>query len=156
MTVILADRDDLGRAAISFTYDPTVVDLIKSTVPGSHRKWEAATKTWWISNISYALYFVEAAKRCGHVVVGEDLLRPTKKATPQQAITLATPDDVFDRLLHMVGAEREDKIFAALVRILHPDTGTGSLELMQSLNRVRDRRVGRNCRPGATTSGSTR
>lgn len=149
MTVIIAGKDDLGRASLSFRYDPTLIDLIKEIVPGNSRKWDNAAKTWWVSNLGHALYFLDVAREHGHTVIGEEILRPKQEAPPRQAISLATPDDVFDRLLHLVGAEREDKIFAALTRILHPDMSTGSLELQQALNRVRDQRTGRNVRTGA-------
>ena len=37
--------------ALSFDYNPDVIERIKRTVPSSLREWNPETKRWWISEL---------------------------------------------------------------------------------------------------------
>ncbi len=38
-----------GGHLIAFEYDEETVELLKKSVPHTHREWRPATKVWWVS-----------------------------------------------------------------------------------------------------------
>lgn len=146
MSVIVIEHDGAtGEAFVRFDYNPDLVELIKSTIPGRFRRWDPARKVWTVTG-GLAGEFARTARSRGHVVNDTHFTSghrqrqaPPPPPPPPRAPRAATTDWA-GSLLDAVGPERQEAVFRALVRVLHPDTSTGSTELMQQLNRARDQR----------------
>lgn len=132
-TVTLTDAGP-GAVAIRFTYDRELVELLKACVPAYARRWDATWKTWTVDG--YPLdHFLGAARTAGHNVIdGRAASTP-----PPRARRPEPPREWAEELLLAVGPERREAVFRALTRVLHPDTPTGDVRLMQALNGARDR-----------------
>lgn len=114
--------------AVSFRYDATVVDVIKS-LPWDARRWDQGSRVWRVE-VSYAQPLAGHLRELGYLVVGLD--------APRQA----TADGDWARVLfRRVGRMRSEPVFRALTRVLHPDAG-GDTALMTELNRARDELMG--------------
>ena len=146
MAAIRIDLAEYGRIRIRMPYDPVLIAQIKA-MPSSRRSWEPQSKAWVLHHVDDAHNFVAQAGRRGHPVIGAQQLGGYEPPAHRPAVTAASPIEVFEHLLRIVGPDHEDKIHKALSRVLHPDTG-GSTELMTALNAARDRHISRNCRRG--------
>lgn len=142
MTTVHITTDPLSgtHARVAFPYNPELVDLLKLAVPSYGRHWNPAAKVWTISSLHVG-DFISYARRAGHHVMDLRGDGGQKRRTDHDHYgSSATPHGWAESLLAAVGPEREDAVFKALTRVLHPDTATGSTELMQQLNRARDAR----------------
>lgn len=115
--------------AVAFRYHAALVDMVKASCPPwCDRWWDAETRCWWIDPHGYG-YVAEAFRREGVVITENgDEVTPTAEETAWA-----------DALFAAVGPERIEAVFRALTRVLHPDAPTGNHDLMQQLNRARDK-----------------
>lgn len=112
---------------VRFTYNPTLVELIKSMVPHYSRSWDPAAKQWTIDAI-YAPALAAAMRRFGHTVIG---IETRDRARDRQH---DHRDDWARILFARVGHHRIDPVFRALTKILHPDNpATGDTALQREL-----------------------
>lgn len=142
MTNVHLEHDPTtGDVLVTFKYDPTLVELLKNTITHHFRKWNPDAKHWAVSSL-FIDEFVSAARRHGHVFTGlyADQGERQQRRTGHPRSAPPPAADWAETLLDAVGTERADAVFKALTRVLHPDTATGSTELMQQLNRARDTR----------------
>lgn len=131
MTTIHITRDPLGfNATVRFAYNADLVDLIKFTVPAGARSWDPAAKAWTV-DAPFADILTPRFRALGHHV--EDHGRPN----PPPPRRPAPPTTWAEQLLTAVGPTRQEAVFRALTRVLHPDTATGDTALMQQLNNAR-------------------
>lgn len=114
---------------VRFRYDPAVVELLKTAVPGYARDWNPATKEWTV-NTGHAERLAQALRATGHQVVG---LEP-----PPPPTNGGDPLDWARVLFTRVGPTRREPVFRALTKILHPDAATGDTTLQRELNLARD------------------
>lgn len=136
MTTVRIEPDFNGGARVAFQYDPLVVELIK-TIHSNGRRWNATTKTWWVSAFEVN-DLVALLQSSGHRVVG-GWTRPAGPPPPR-----APRDDAknwADTLFTAVGNARIELVHRALTKVLHPDVATGDTKLAQELNAARDRRA---------------
>jgi hypothetical protein len=133
MSTLFVHRTFTLDAEVRFGYDANLVDLLKTVVPPRSRKWHASTKTWAVGG-RYVDRFVAAARLAGHQVIDDGAGRQQKTRTA----SAGTPrDDWATALFAAVGPAHHERVFKALVKVLHPDAG-GDTELMQTLNRAHD------------------
>ena len=122
MTAVMFDRRG-ETYAVRFSYDPTLVDLLKSTVPSYARRWSPPRREWFVEAI-YARELADTLHGLGHTVVG---------------IESVAPRDTFDvscwakLLFKRVGPNRSTAVYRVLSKCLHPDVG-GDTELQRELN----------------------
>lgn len=109
---------------VQFAYNPAVVDLLKSTVPGYARKWVAERKHWEIDNV-WVESLAAALQAAGHTVAGAGQRQQTRR----QAETTLWATALFSRLT----VEMRQPVYRALSRCLHPDVG-GDAALQRELN----------------------
>ena len=126
MTAVLIDPTADGLTyRVSFTYDPDVVELIKS-LPQRTRRWDKQAGVWRVK-ASHIDRLTELLQANGCRVIGGR--RRSAAAVTQWA----------DALYAAVGPQRADQVHRALTKVLHPDAATGDNQLMQQLNVARDR-----------------
>ena len=65
---------------IAFRYEPDIVDLIKTTIPSSFRKYDPVSKIWSAGN-TWAMEFARAATKAGHDCVGITVTNPGPSPT---------------------------------------------------------------------------
>lgn len=59
--------------AVTFTYDPAIVELLKASVPGFVRSWNPVRREWLILvEPVYATQFADTLRGLGHTVIGID------------------------------------------------------------------------------------
>jgi hypothetical protein len=143
MATVTITGDPFVGYRVHFPYDPTLVALIKSAVPAGQRRWDPEAKRWTILDTFSANYFARKARAAGHAVEmdgvrheSDSRFRGQQQAPPRSSSTVST--DWATALLRAVGKERQDAVYKALSRVLHPDVG-GDTELMQQLNEARRR-----------------
>lgn len=112
---------------VTFPYEAEIVELIKAEVHPSKRKWEPARKAWAV-DAGVAATLAEILIKAGYAVVGLKVQRELA-------------DDWATRLFAAVGPVREDAVYRALAKILHPDLATGSTVLQRQLNDARTRPI---------------
>jgi hypothetical protein len=129
MAVLLSPNAD-GRLRVRFSYNATLVELLKETVPSCDRAYDPASKTWTLeADWGDA---VKAAFLAQGVAVSD--ARPPPAATLPVAVSprlheacqvlCVQPD---------APVEVAEAAYKALARRRHPDAG-GSTEAMQVLN----------------------
>ena len=111
-----------GAWAVSFPYDPDVVELFKELIPWKHRKWQPTLQAWWISDL-WLLTAVTVLEDSGYDVLGF----PTKSKT---ASVISNP---FDSLWTAIPKQLQGKAYRSLAQALHPDAG-GENDIMRLLN----------------------
>ena len=110
--------------SVRFTYDADLVSLLKCVVPSHARKWEPATKTWWI-NRAFINTLIDHFEALGIHVIQET--PPTRQCA-----------DWAGELFRAVGHQRINPVHRALTKVLHPDNAeTGDTELQRQLNDAR-------------------
>lgn len=138
---------------IAFSYDPKLVTLLKDTI--CFRYWNKGRKVWIVERnvISQGdiAAFIQLAEKLSHKVVDRrtkesfDFTRNYRKKKappppPPPPPPLKGADTWADTLFRAVGPDREEVVFKALTKILHPDVKTGDEKLMKQLNQARDSR----------------
>jgi hypothetical protein len=127
-----------ARYTVRFRYDPDLVELLKTAVPGHARDWNPATKTWTV-DVGHAEPLASALRATGHKVLGLDAPRTDP---PPRADGSAPDTAQWARILfRRVGPNHRDPVFRALTKVLHPDVG-GDHSLMQELNQAREQLTG--------------
>lgn len=100
-------------------------------------RWDSVEKCWCARN-GFVRAGLEADLRAyGDLVIGVDETPTWARVPPPQAAR-APSVNWADALLIAMPPGLRDKVYRAVVRVLHPDVG-GDLELMQQLNGARDR-----------------
>jgi hypothetical protein len=136
VTTVYVTRDRAtSDARVSFTYDATVVELIKSVGPRHRRRWDADAKVWTVAS-GFASTFVRAARLAGHTVI-DDFTSSRRGSGSRADRPRQRTTDWATALFEAVGPERREPVYKALSRVLHPDVG-GDTQLMQDLNRAPD------------------
>jgi hypothetical protein len=123
MTAIRFTRNGYSFA-VTFAYNPAVVELLKSTVPYYARSWSPDRREWevdttWVESLAAAL------GAAGHTIIGLEPPRP--RATTESA--------QWARLLfNRVGPSRTAAVYRAQSKCLPPDTPTGDTTQQRELN----------------------
>ncbi len=126
--VSMEHRTD-GRTALHFSWNPDIIDTLKTSIPWQDREWDGTSKTWFIDS-RFAKGLARRLTAMGHTVTEEDK-RPQPKTVPTAAWVSA--------LFTAVGPERAQPVYKALVKVLHPDNPTtGDTTLAQALTRGYD------------------
>ena len=58
--------------AVTFAYDPMIVELLKASVPSFIRSWNPDRREWLILEPVYATQFADTLRRLGHTILGID------------------------------------------------------------------------------------
>jgi hypothetical protein len=116
-----------GAYRVRFSYDPDLVELLKTTVPAWARSWDPGAKEWAV-RVEFGRTLASAIGAAGHQAVG--------LKEPRAGVDGAGWGDV---LLDAVGPTRHQPVFRALTKILHPDAATGDGRLQQQLSDARER-----------------
>lgn len=144
MTAIYIRTGIIGDVDVSFRYNEQVVDLIK-LIPAHSRSYDPATKVWTILDQAEAKIFIREASALGFEVVDSRKASKAKAnagsgskaraSTPKPpaadwaaAMFQQIPDDAL-----------RQKVYRALAKVLHPDTG-GNAELFRQLTDAKDNR----------------
>jgi len=137
---------------VNFPYDAKLKDLLKESVYQPDRMWNPGRKIWVVlRNATTAADlkdFIEQAEKLGHKVVDRRTKESFNFSKGRRKTAPPPPppppprgkDTWADTLFRAVGKDREEAVFKALTKVLHPDVKTGSVELMQQLNVARDKR----------------
>jgi hypothetical protein len=112
---------------VRFSYDPDLIELLKTTVPRWVRSWDPTTKEWTVA-AEFGRTPEWVIAHAGHRTVGLD--------EPRAAVDRA---GWAEALLDAVGPTRHEPVFRALTKVLHPDTPIGVGRLQQELNDARER-----------------
>jgi len=112
------------RYTVRFSYDPLLVELLKSRVPSYARTWNSAGKLWTVDSV-YAAPLAAAFTELGCTVVGVETRTPS------------ACDGWAQHLFRAVGPSRVTAVHRALSKVLHPDVPTGSGVLQRELNDAR-------------------
>jgi hypothetical protein len=119
MTATVQFREAPEGYRVSFHYSRGLVDMIKTTVPPSARRWVPQHKHWVVAE-SWAPELAEVLRDAGCKVIGLQV----QNAYTEWAVSL----------FQAVGEDRAPAVHRALSSVLHPDRPTGSAELQQQLN----------------------
>jgi len=68
--------------AVTFAYDPMIVELVKATVPSFARSWNPQRHEWLILEPVYATQFADTLRRLGYTVIGLDPPKRNHGADP--------------------------------------------------------------------------
>jgi len=112
------------RYTVRFSYDPLLVELLKSRVPSYARTWNSAGKLWTVDSV-YAAPLAAAFTELGCTVVGVETRTPS------------ACDGWAQHLFRAVGPSRVTAVHRALSKVLHPNVPTGSGVLQRELNDAR-------------------
>lgn len=124
MTPVVVRFENRGnRYAVTFTYDPLMVELLKLTVPPCARSWSRPRREWLVEAI-YGRPLADAMRSAGATVVGVDD-HPTR----------GDPADWARSVFRRVGPTRAPLAYRLLSRVCHPDHG-GDHDLQTELNRA--------------------
>lgn len=115
-----------------FRYDPDIVDLVKTSVPGSARSWDPSTKQWLV-DADWVRPLADTLRHCGHTVIGLD---PPKPPPTNSHANSHNDHDWALGVFKRIGPNRSDAAYRLLSRLVHPDVG-GSDAMMQELNAAR-------------------
>ena len=126
MTAVMFERR-AGMYVVTFTYDPTVVEMLKLVVPSHARTWSKPRREWLIE-IVYGKPLADALGRLGATVIGLDDPQPQRQHTTDPA---GWARAVFQR----VGPTRAPLAYRLLSRLCHPDHG-GDHQLQVELNQA--------------------
>ena len=99
--------------AVTFAYDPTIVELLKASVPGFVRSWNPVRREWLILERVYATQFADTLRGLGHTVIGIDASSRCRSGDD--------PAHWARILFRRVGPTRAEPLFRSLTRVLHPD-----------------------------------
>jgi hypothetical protein len=113
--------------AVTFAYNPDVVETIKLVVPSFLRSWNPDRREWLILEPVYATQLADTLRRLGHTIIGIDDPPPQRQHTTDPA---GWARAVFAR----VGPNRAPVAYRLLSKLCHPDTPTGDHRIMQELN----------------------
>lgn len=125
-----------GELWVAFPYNRDIVDAMRG-VPTAH--WEPSQRVW-VVNFVYDIDLALALSEWGDQVEWrgcDDPLSHTRYDAPEPQASPSGPSWA-QVTLAAVGAERADAVFRALSKVLHPDTPTGSDELMRQLIEARE------------------
>jgi hypothetical protein len=115
-----------GIYAVTFTYDPLVVEVLKLTVPHYPRTWNKPRREWLIEAV-YGKPLADVPRRLDCTVIGID--------DPPQGRCGDDPVDWVRAVFRRVGPARAPLAYKLLSRVCHPDHG-GDHQLQLELNRA--------------------
>lgn len=121
------------RWAVSFSYDPTLVEEIKYHIDSTQRRWDAESRAWWFTANSIDRVLVLVDNYCTKREREIDSLR-----SHQDGSELSEEDVAAYLCLHVTPSAPDALILAAyrtLAKVYHPDVG-GSTQDMQRLNQA--------------------
>ena len=113
--------------AVTFAYDPMIVELLKASVPSFIRSWNPDRREWLILEPVYATQFADTLRRLGHTILGID--------DPPQRQHTTDPAGWARAVFQRVGPNRAPLAYKLLSRLCHPDHG-GDHHLQVELNRA--------------------
>ena len=111
--------------AVTFTYDPMIVEMVKLVVPSYARSWSKPRREWMVE-AAYGKPLADALRRLDCTIIGID--DPPQR---QHATDHAWACAVFQR----VGPTRAPLAYKLLSRLCHPDHG-GDHQLQVELNQA--------------------
>ncbi len=114
--------------AVTFAYNPDVVETIKLVVPNFLRTWNPQRREWLIHETVYAQQLADTLRRLGHTIIGLDD-PPAQRYHGTDSAGWARA--VFQR----VGPNRAPLAYKLLSRLCHPDHG-GDHQLQVELNQA--------------------
>lgn len=129
MTVVHLRKDTKidGWLVLQFSYDPDVINMIKTFVPSWNRSYDPERRRWSIGD-EFGENLAKVLQDAGHKVVGAP-------EAPKSTESANWAEVLFRR----VGVDRQDAIFRALTKVLHPDNPlTGDTVLQRELNSARE------------------
>ncbi len=112
--------------AVTFTYDPMIVEMLKLVVPSYARSWSKPRREWLVEAM-YGKPLADALRRLDCTIVGID----DHPQRPHGTDTAGWARSVFAR----VGSSRAPLAYKLLSRLCHPDHG-GDHQLQVELNRA--------------------
>ena len=110
-----------GWLKVVAPWNPKFLDEIKSSIQPGHRQWNPEEKFWLINEI----YLEDLSTMLNRYynVVETDLIN----SEPQE--------NVFNEILNLCPSENIDKLYYALTKVFHPDTGDDN-SLITKLNQA--------------------
>ena len=111
--------------AVTFAYNPEVVELLKASVPSFIRSWNPDRREWLILEPVYATQFAATLRRLGHTIIGLD--------DPPNRHHGTDPAGWARSVFQRVGPRRAPLAYRLLSRLCHPDHG-GDHQLQVELN----------------------
>jgi hypothetical protein len=127
VTAVRFNRRVDTSTAVTFAYDPAIVDTIKLVVPPFLRSWNRARREWLVLEPVYAAELARVLRGAGHTVIGIDL--PPARRDDTDSATWARS------VLQRVGPTRAPLAYKLLSRVCHPDHG-GDHQLQLELNQA--------------------
>jgi hypothetical protein len=121
---------DTPNYTLKFTYDPNLVDFIKSTVSSSFRIYDPSAKSWFLIDPSDVVNVKAYAIRLGYQVIDNH-----RKSEPVRRCD----HDWATMQFEWVGPTRHTAVYRALSKVLHPDTATGDHTLMVALSNAKNK-----------------
>lgn len=141
MSVVRFTSRPGNKWAINFSYDPKLVEAIKS-FPSYQRSWDPATKTWTLDEAGAKQFAIDLRAK-GHTVEG---YTPTGPGSARQRAStpppLPPPRQVIvkqnwaEALFERIPPELHTSVYRALSNVLHADKG-GDDALQSELNGAR-------------------
>ena len=92
--------------AVTFPYNPEIVDLLKASVPSFYRSWKPDRREWLILEPVYALEFADTLRALGHTVIGLD--------PPPQRVHATDPAEWARAVFRGVGPTRAPLVYKLL------------------------------------------
>jgi hypothetical protein len=114
--------------AVTFAYNPDVVELLKATVPSFLRSWNPDRREWLILEPVYATQLADTLRRLGHTIIGID-------DPPVQRQHATDPAGWARAVFQRIGPGRAPLAYKLLSRLCHPDHG-GDHQLQVELNQA--------------------
>jgi hypothetical protein len=125
MTAVRFQRSG-DTTAVTFAYDPTIVETIKLVVPSFLLSWNRARREWSILEPVYAAELAQVLRGAGYTVIGLDVPSADRQHAADSAAWARA-------VLQRVGPDRAPLAYRLLSRVCHPDHG-GDHQLQQELN----------------------
>jgi hypothetical protein len=121
--IIDYDQDYSDWITLSCPYETHFVKALKSTIDPSYRWWDKDGKCWHVRGS----FINELLPLCRKYYDEVECRVNIKEVMASSKV------NVFELLFKRITPQYADKIYKALARVVHPDTG-GDLELMKQLN----------------------
>lgn len=127
---ISPEADGEGWCSVRSAYDVGVISIVRES---QLRRYDPATKTWWVAEFCLDAT-IEMLQKHGHRVVRESEPPRPKPRPPDGLSTLdalwVAPDDGFNEdlvaaeILAPIAPELRGRVFRAMARALYPDMYT--------------------------------
>lgn len=122
-----------GKVELRFTFNRTVVDQLKWTVPASARSWDPIEKVWTVDGA-----WAPSVIRVLEEAFGDDCVEIVDQREPVIFRSTIDPDLATLYLLPAAPPELIPVCYRTLAKVMHPDAG-GDADAMRRLNSAFDR-----------------